>query len=59
MDLTLAEADAIITYTGLGAVLALPNWVVVPYVMAGRSTTGRASFVVMTRDTPFNSTESD
>ena len=59
MDLTLAEADAIITYTGLGAVLALPHWVVVPYVMAGRCTSGQASFVVMTRDTPFNTTEFD
>ncbi len=59
MELTLAEADAIIAYTGLDAVLTLPNWVVVPYVMAGRSTSGKASFVVMTRNTPFNTTEFD
>jgi len=55
VELSAAEAEQIIEYTGLDLVLELPHWVVIPVVFFSRDKTGLARIVTIMRKDPISS----
>ena len=55
VELSEAETEQIIAYTGLDLVLMLPQWHVVPVVFYSRDSSGIANFVTLTRKETFSS----